>query len=118
MTEYQILYRGKWPVHDRDAESVAMVVTRGGEHFQFVQAVVSGIALITEHGRDSKSPGFWSGAARASVPMIEDAVRAGRLPLEDPTTPFEVIPGSPIPVDGPILRDGDVVGGFSVAPRR
>lgn len=92
MPRYEVTYVDRLRPIDRDAVVLALRVTRDGEYFQFVEAIVSGIDLALRRRSSISVDRFWGWFARAAVELIEKEIRAGTLRLTEPTTAAFVAP--------------------------
>lgn len=67
-------------------------VTRDGEYFQFVEAIASGIDLTARRVSSISAELFWAWFAREAVELLKIEIKAGALPLSDPTQALRVSP--------------------------
>lgn len=120
MAHYEVICAERPRRHGtKDAVVLDLQVRRNGEYFQFACGTVSGPELAGVQRQGIALDTFWSFYAQAALDLIEEDVRAGRLPLDEATDPAAVTPHvdsvirgagrSPIP---PPLRDGDIIGTF------
>jgi hypothetical protein len=91
---YRVQYLGTIRDTSRlDAVQVRLRVFRGDDYFQFVTVPVPAPELRGSIGADAKvTPGqLWNAIATESRPQLEDAVRRREIPLDPPTTAFELL---------------------------
>ncbi len=75
-----------------DAQQVRLRLFDGDDYLQFVTIPVPSPEMRRFVGEDANvTPGqLWWHIAKAAQPYLEDAIRTGLIPMEDPTMAFEV----------------------------
>lgn len=92
MPVYEVRYVDRQRPANRDAVVLALRVTRDGAYFQFVEAIVSGIALAVRKQSSVSEDRFWAWFARDAVRLVHDMIDRGELPLDDPMKAAFVAP--------------------------
>lgn len=90
------------------------VDTIDGDYFQFVTPILTGQTISIPDVEGVPRRDLWAATALEAVPLIEDAIRLGEIPLPDPKTAFEVLPPERAVLarakrDHPAIADGDTI---------